>query len=416
MGLARRGAAWVRRHTFSLPPYAWYATLGASVACACAFLASGVGPWWLPAIPLLVAAAVSTPSVLWWRLRRPDQHGKLVVALARFKQQPGAGPELGAVHANVLEREIRSQPTVMAGIRLRPLKHELSESQARRLLRRSAVRAVISGETIAAWDKARWEAWMMMCWRQANGWMGRDLVGQPFAARIRTTKTRGDRIPLGADADQLISTLTAADFPASHTQAIVATLLAVIPGTDAEDQARSLTECLPAEVRAVLENGRTLRYLEDGGDLLEAARRLEHAGDHGASHVWLWNHCLTYLARAEQLDPSLSLDNRRRVAEKALAIAPEDPVANINMGIALLGLGEARPALRYLTDAVKRARREVRPFVYELLHEGYRTVGDDDAAREALARAWGRTPYGRWILLRRFRRWDSEELTKDQVD
>lgn len=416
VGLARRGAAWARRHTFSLPPHAWYAALGISVMCSCSLLATGVGPWWMPGIPLLIAAAVSTPSVVWWRLRRPDRRGRLVVALARFKQQAGAGPELGAVHANVLEREIRSRPALMSGVRLRPLKHELSEAQARRLLRRSAVRAVISGETIAAWDKARWEAWMMMRWHQMDGWMSRDLVSQPFATRLRNRKTRGDRMLLGADADQLISTLTAADFPANHVQAIVATLLAVVPRTEAQEQARSLSEYLPAEVRAVLENGHTLRCLEDGGDLMDAARRLEYAGDHGANHVWLWNQCLTYLTRAEQLDPSIGLEERRRVAGKALAVAPEDPVANIHMGIALLGLGEARLALGHLTEAAERARREVRPFVFELMHEGYRKVGDDDGARAALAHAAGRTPHGRWMLRRRFRRWDSEDLTEGEVE
>lgn len=404
IGLSRRLAVWASQHVFALPPYAWYGALGLSLASACFLAMVGMGPWWLSALALLPAAVVAAPTITWWNLGRRDRKGRLIVAVARFKQRSGAGPELAAVHAQVLEREVMRNTALATGVHLRPLKHPLDEAQARRLLQRSAVRVVICGETTAAWDKARWDAWMMTRWPQAEGRFDQGIFGRPFVAMLKSTRTRGDRAPLGTDAEQLISTLTAAEFPAGHAQAIVATLLALVEGVEASRQADAMLDHMPAEVRAVRENNRTLDYLEDGGEPLEAARRLERAVDNGANHIWLWTQCLTYLTLAEQKDSNVSLDERRRVAGKALAAAPDDPVANINMGIALLGTAHTQEGIEYLDQALRHGGRHHRPLIYEMLHEGYRDLGDDEAARDALARAWARTRIGRWHLRRRFQR------------
>jgi len=400
-GVIRRVRLWVAERVFVVGPAVWYGLVIASAAFA-AVVGVVAGSLWLAAALGACAVLAVAPARVWHRLRRGSTLP--VIFLARFGDESNAHAEIAQVHLDQLARRLRRSTVLENRLELRLIRSPVSVSEARRILRHTSGRAVISGTGLVVFDSARWDGWVVLRWNQLNSFTGR--AGARFVdLGLRFIRTLPSLARLGTDAHVPISLLTADAFPADHATGIEATVF-MLTGTDIPPTAvGSLVPAMPVEVRAVWENSRAMEAIQGGGSLLAAATGLEAAGDDHADHILLWNHCATLLLMAEQRE-GISSDDRLRVASKGVRVAPDDGVANSNVGICLVGRGDTVSGIAHLERALSSpslitGHRQVG----ELLAGAYRQLGDVDGEVSALSRAWARSRLGRWRARRKIRRW-----------
>jgi len=348
---------WIRQRPFVAPPGVWWALL-AVLVIGVILAALGGAPAPVLAALGIGSALAAAPSIAWVRLRRRSD--RTLVLLARFGDDESPEYALrAATHLRQLERRLEQNLDLSAALEVRVLKVPISHEHARRLLRYSPARAVVSGTGLEVVGTARWEAWTMVRWHQHVGFVDRTPDGQ-WIGFIRRRLTRGKASPTAKDDQADVSLLTADKFPAKHADGIEGTLL-LIAGADRPsepsgrrclDAAFAYREALPLEARAVLEIGRGMDVLGKTGDVVAAARHIEAAGDQDTDHVLLWNACTTLYTEGERQDVADPRE-RVRVGQKAIATAPEDAIAHANLGFAYGALMQWDDAIRHFERTLR---------------------------------------------------------------
>jgi hypothetical protein len=401
VGLVQRLRLWLGERTFVVGPRAWYVLVfGCFVAAGSTAATSG--PVWLAAALGVIGVLAFAPARVWWRLRRPS--ALPIVFIARFGDESSAHAAIAQVHLDQLTRRLRRNPDLLSRVDLRIIRSPVTPSGARRILRHSAGRAVISGTGLVVADQARWEGWILLRWQQLNSFEAPHPGGGAFTSERRILSSAPSLARLKTDAQMPITLLTADVFPADHATGIEATVYMLTGTTIPKDDIPMLVPAMPLDALAVWYNSRAEDSIEAGGSFTAAALALEMVGDEHANHILLWNHCASRFIDAEQRE-SASPELRLRVARKGIAVAPDNAVANGLAGWAAHALGRKEDAVRFFEQSL--ASSEYMPgraATGETLAALYYAMGNADAAVETLARAWAPSRWRRWRARRRARR------------
>lgn len=386
---------WIRQRPYVLPPRAWSALILAFLIAAVFAVILGVSPSWLPLALLGSAVIPVVPRSIWARMRR--RSNKVVVFLARFGDDNSPEYALRAsTHLTQLERRLGQNDYLRAAIEVRALRAPVKQPHAKRILRHTRARAVVSGTGLEVAGSARWEAWTMVRWRQQVGFSDR-MPGGGFIGFIKSRLTSGKSSATAGDARADVRILTADGFPAKHADGIEGTLL-LIAGAERPDEefgreclegANSFRDALPLEARAVWEIGRGMDTLTETGDPSAAARSMEAAADDDAEHILLWNACLAMLAAAERRD-LVSPAERVRVGLRAVSDAPDDFFANMGVAYGYGALEQFEEAIPYFESALSSPKFLIDPMpaVFDLaeVYVGERGMDIDAAFSKAAAR------------------------------
>jgi hypothetical protein len=399
-----RAYLWVLKWQFGVGPWLAYVASAAMLTTTAVLAAMSS----LLALVFAIAFVASLiPVNAWLKARRRSDQA--VFFLARFGDEHVEHAGIAEIHLNQLARRLGTSAVLRDKIDLRVIDAPVSQRAARRILRWTSGRAVVSGSGLVVGGQARWEAWMLLRWRQFNAFTALDRDGLYISRNLRFIRTAPSLAGIRPDGEVPITTLTAVEFSADHATGIEAAV-AVLSGIETtEDPAELLVPHMPTEVRAVWENGRAINQVRTGVAPLTAARSLEERGDSSADHPLLWNTCATLLLRAEQVEAAPT-GHRLRVARKALAVNPNDAVANLHVGI-LLTYEDESAAIAHLERALVSPRNVPgRREAGERLATIYHRKGDTDAEVNALVRAWVRsdTPLSRFRMRRKIKRWERQ--------
>lgn len=377
-------------------PPQWWVLIGI-VAAAALISAVLSAPWWVVASLAAVGAVGLLPLNAWRRARRSDGRG--VVLIARFANENPEYGSIATVHLKEIERRLANNDVLRKAFDLRFLNAPLSESHAQRLLAHTDVVTVISGSGLLVDGHARWDGWVLQRWPQVSGVTIPNEGGEGFIGFVEAHLSAIQRAATRTDAEYPVRKLTADFFSAEHADDIEGVLLvaaAAFAQNEADEvaalgAAEAVRGRLPLGAAAVFEIGLAMRTLRETGDAAAAARALEAAGDAGASHIYLWNSCLALWTRAEQQNSSNGED-RVRVANKGLAVAPNDFFAQAGLGYGYMAQGRPKDAVPHLEEAMANPERLDEQLLRQDLTEAYRQAGDLERAREEARREYALWP------------------------
>ncbi len=378
-------------------PTQWCASVG--IVAAATVIAAGLlsAPWWVLASLAAVGAVGLLSLHAWHRARRSDGRG--VVFIARFDNENPEYGSIATVHLKEIERRLANNEVLRKTFDLRFLNAPLKESHAQRLLAHTEVVTVISGSGLLVDGHARWDGWVLQRWPQVSGVTIPNERGDGFIGFVETHLSAIQRATTRTDAEYPVRKLTADLFSAEHADDIEGVLL-VAAAAFAQNEpdelaalgaAEAMRGQLPPEAAAVFEIGNAMRALRETGDAAAAARALEAAGDAGANHIYLWNSCLVLWTRAEQQNTSNGED-RVRVANKGLAVAPGDFFAQTGLAYGYMAQDRPEEGVPHLEEAMANPERLDEQLLRQDLTEAYRQAGDLEKAREEARREYALWP------------------------